>query len=153
MPIQRAQERKIHFRFLMDVMRAIMGAQSHDGYSLDSVLVLTAVGLGELEGKPFKASKLAQYLGMPRATVQRRLAEIMADGLIIQTPGGHYISNPERINAPELQQVTDAVTRMILDAARDLASLEPPPDEACGVRDTPRSEPPGQDCQGCNPPG
>lgn len=51
---------------------------SHAG----DVLLLIGVAIGDLEAKPLTAYKLADYVGMPRGTVLRRLAMLRRAGLV-----------------------------------------------------------------------
>ncbi|MHA6859537.1 helix-turn-helix domain-containing protein [Ralstonia pseudosolanacearum] len=46
------------------------------------VLLLVGVAIGDLEAKPMTAYKLADYVGMPRGTVLRRLAMLRRAGLV-----------------------------------------------------------------------
>jgi Mn-dependent DtxR family transcriptional regulator len=46
------------------------------------VLILMGVMIGEAEGKLLSAYKLAGFIGIPRATVMRRLARLQRDGLV-----------------------------------------------------------------------
>lgn len=46
------------------------------------VLLLVGVAIGDAEKRPFTANKLATYIGMPRATVIRKLAYMVRDGLV-----------------------------------------------------------------------
>lgn len=46
------------------------------------VLLLCAVAIGDLEARPMTAYKLADYIGMPRPTVIRKLASLARAGLV-----------------------------------------------------------------------
>ncbi|WP_144061890.1 helix-turn-helix domain-containing protein [Ralstonia pseudosolanacearum] len=54
------------------------------------VLLLVGVVIGDLEHRPMTAYKLAQYIGMPRPTVIRRLARMARDGLVRRDGRGRY---------------------------------------------------------------
>ncbi|MGA4421490.1 helix-turn-helix domain-containing protein [Ralstonia nicotianae] len=54
------------------------------------VLLLVGVAIGDAEGKPMTAYKLAQYIGMPRPTVIRRLARMARAGLVQRDGRGRY---------------------------------------------------------------
>lgn len=64
---------------------------SHAG----DVLLLVAVAIGDMEGKPMAAYKLAGYAGMPRGTVIRRLARMAHSGLVERGSRGRYTLTPE----------------------------------------------------------
>lgn len=89
----------------------------------DSVLIISAVAMGQIEGKPFRASKLAEYIGMPRATLLRRLSDLIEEGWIEATNNGQYLLGSEHLNSPLILGLTDQVRTLILDAASDLQKL------------------------------
>lgn len=122
--IEGAEEREIHLQFLLDLMRAITAWRSVPMTpSVDEVLILSAVGLGALEGRPFRAAKLADFLGINRSTLLRRLANLVEQGWVTPTDDSHYVPVLGAINAPPLRDVTDRVTDLILRAATDLDRL------------------------------
>lgn len=54
------------------------------------VLLICAVAIGDLEARPMTAFKLAQYIGMPRPTVVRKLARMARAGLVVRDGRGRY---------------------------------------------------------------
>ncbi|QKN87939.1 transcriptional regulator [Acinetobacter phage vB_AbaP_Alexa] len=52
------------------------------GRNIDDIIILLGAGIGEYEGKPMTPSKLAEYIGMPRPTVIRRVSSLMDQGLL-----------------------------------------------------------------------
>lgn len=48
-------------------------ARERAGGDIDLAMLMAAVRLGELEGKPFDVSALSAVTGIPRRTVQRKL--------------------------------------------------------------------------------
>ncbi|MDF3106943.1 helix-turn-helix domain-containing protein [Burkholderia semiarida] len=59
------------------------------------VLLLVGVAIGDLEARPMTAYKLASYVGMPRATVIRRLASLARAGLVERDGRRRYVLTPE----------------------------------------------------------
>jgi len=49
---------------------------------MEAVLILIAIALGYMEGRPFTASKLAAYLDTPRTSVLRKLAQLKREGFV-----------------------------------------------------------------------
>lgn len=47
------------------------------GANLESMLVLMGVFLGDAEGRPTSVTKISTYCGVPRASVYRRLEELI----------------------------------------------------------------------------
>lgn len=122
MPIHRPQERLIQVRFLTDLMRIIAplpGVQGH----FEQTMIVAAVVLGELEGRPFQTSKLSEFLNMPRPTLLRRLHALCEDG-IIERKRGLYFTVHERVNGPELIALTERVSKLILATADKLQHLK-----------------------------
>jgi hypothetical protein len=120
MPIERAEERLIHFRFVLGLIDAI-GSRSNRR-SIEHSQIMAAIALGELEGRPFRIAKLVEFLGMPRATVTARVKALIREGHIVRRDG-LFFANPESVNSPEAGQITDQVTVLILQAANDLKKL------------------------------
>ncbi|KWC93532.1 hypothetical protein WL57_05335 [Burkholderia cepacia] len=58
--------------------------------SAGDALLLVGVAIGDLEAKPMTAFKLAQYIGMPRPTVVRKLARMARAGLVRRDGRGGY---------------------------------------------------------------
>ncbi|WP_367949109.1 helix-turn-helix domain-containing protein [Paraburkholderia sp. NMBU_R16] len=56
---------------------------------------MCAVAIGDLEGRPLTAYKLAQYIGMPRPTVIRKLASMTCAGLVERDARRRYLLTPE----------------------------------------------------------
>jgi hypothetical protein len=69
------------------------------GGDLDKAHVILAARLGELEGRPYTVTSIAQTTGIPRSTVVRKLEEA---GATWQKDGGHRVPivkplGPDRI--------------------------------------------------------
>jgi hypothetical protein len=122
MPIHRSQERLIQARFLLDLVRLLDPLPGVHGGHFEMTMIVVGVVFGELEGRPFQASKLAEFLRMPRPTLVRRLKDLVEDG-IIERRGGRYFANPERINSPAFATRTAQVSALILAAADDIQRL------------------------------
>jgi hypothetical protein len=78
--IKAARQRLVMIRFMIDSMRSLHGAYAPTdepfGTRLETFFVGFCVALGDIEGKPFSANKIAAYLHMPRTTVRRRLKRL-----------------------------------------------------------------------------
>lgn len=79
-------------------MRALSWAllkQRRFASNAPDALLLAAVAIGDLEGRPMGAYKLSAYVGMPRGTVIRRLAAMMRAGLVERDDRRRYVLTPE----------------------------------------------------------
>ncbi|MBR7958910.1 helix-turn-helix transcriptional regulator [Burkholderia vietnamiensis] len=77
----------------MDTMRAlsiVLLKEHRYASQAGDVLLVCAVAISDAEGKPMTAYKLAQYIGMPRPTVIRRLANMVRAGLVVRDRRGRY---------------------------------------------------------------
>jgi DNA-binding transcriptional ArsR family regulator len=83
-------------RALLDIMRiAAKHDQEHgaDGPAsqVETLLLLWSIYVGQYEGRPLSASKLALYTGMPRPTIMRKLAPLMALGKVERKRRGYCL--------------------------------------------------------------
>ena len=125
MTIENPDMRRVMFRFLMDLARSLArGKESPTPVRVDRLMVLASVALGTIERRPFKAQKLADYTGMARTTVLRRLADLEEEGWIEYDAKGHVLVRPERINGDRVSQVCDRMSTLIHRAHYELLELE-----------------------------
>lgn len=116
---------RIHFRFLMELSRTLIGAKrANDPPRADRLLLLAAVTIGTLDGRPFRVQKLADYVGMPRTSVLRRLEELEAEGWLEYDQKGHVLTRTERLNAPEINAICDRMSTLIHSAHYALLEIE-----------------------------
>lgn len=69
---------------------AFPDAKKGFGGDLETLLVLMCVFVGDADGRPMSASKIANYSGLTRATVYRRLECLMAIGKIVRVNNVYY---------------------------------------------------------------
>ncbi|MHA6928273.1 hypothetical protein [Ralstonia pseudosolanacearum] len=70
-------QKRIPLHRVLEDMRALswmLLRQKRFASNAPDVLLLCGVAIGDLEARPMTAYKLADYVGMPRGTVLRRLA-------------------------------------------------------------------------------
>ncbi|WP_407667418.1 helix-turn-helix domain-containing protein [Microvirga lotononidis] len=109
----------------MDLTRALTVAKREKSPPRpDRLLVLSAVALGAIEGRPFRVQKLAEYLGMPRTSVLRRLEELGEEGWIEYDAKGHALIRADRLNEPGVVWVCDRMSTLIHRAHYELLELE-----------------------------
>lgn len=123
MPIHLPEERLIQVRFLLDLVRLMSARTAQQRLSFDQVELLAAVVMGELEGRPFHASSLASFLEVPRPTLVRKMAALANAGFI-ERRDGHYFTNQERINHPDVIGLMQRLTALILTTADQLQRLK-----------------------------
>ena len=70
---------------------------------------------------PVRASTVAQALKLPRATVLRRLEEMIKQGYVERIGNAYRVT--DKVNIPDLQQRLQQRIDMILETARELSKL------------------------------
>lgn len=130
-------------RFLLDMMRsaARVVLSAHYGASLaDEVMLCAAVYIGHHEGRPMSAAKLADYIGMPRPTVIRKLADLELRGLVKPDAARRWhIATDSPDVAAKVASVIDVLLPLIHKTATSLSRLDGgaiAPRESAGLEDT-----------------
>lgn len=111
-------------------MRKISRDMLHDdrfGARADDVVLVCAIFVGQGEGKPMTATKLAEYAGMPRPTVVRKLRELECAGLVRMLDGKRAILVGDMVGTPESKAATEIFTKLINSAATKLSKMDTRP--------------------------
>lgn len=87
------------------------------------VLLLCAVAVGAVEGRPMNAGKLAHFGDVPRPTAVRRLAAMQRGGIVSRLRCGAYTLGPA-IPEHMSQAVAQECARAIQRAAAELSKLD-----------------------------
>jgi hypothetical protein len=77
-------------------MARTIGVMDMFGTYADMLLVACGVVIGHTEGRPFTASKLAQFVGIPRTTALRKLETLVSLG-VIEQKANKYCLSPQRL--------------------------------------------------------
>jgi predicted transcriptional regulator len=85
------------------------------------LLIGSAIMVGHAEDKPMSATKIAQYIGLPRSTVIRKLNQFLKAGVIARH-GNVYLLSIERAHN-QTKYVTEAM-RIFRIAEKDLKASE-----------------------------
>ncbi|KFX26656.1 helix-turn-helix domain-containing protein [Ralstonia solanacearum] len=121
--IQQARQRSLLASALLDVMRAFGAAylgHKRFGARADELVLLAAVFVGQAEGRPMNASKLAAYAGIPRPTVIRKLQALARRGVLERIDGGLYALPARVVNSAAVLRASDASRKRIRRAAAAL---------------------------------
>ena len=90
----------------------------------DDLILYAALFVGQAEGRPMNHSKLAEYAGMSRPTVVRKVAALMEQGTVVKVGGG-YALTPSAVNRAAAVKTADAATRLLAKLARASGDLAP----------------------------
>ncbi|QPB08652.1 helix-turn-helix domain-containing transcriptional regulator [Burkholderia phage Mica] len=124
MPIPRGV---IVSRLVLALVKKISCDLLHDdrfGTRADDVVLCCAIFIGLGENKPMTASKLAEYAGMPRPTVIRKLRELESAGLVRQLSNKRVILVGDMVGTEAARVATDVFTQIINSAAKNLSKLD-----------------------------
>lgn len=124
---KQVQKRIIVTRLGLDLLRGasanILG-EPEFGSAMETQVITMAVALGQLEHRAMSTSKLAEYVGIPRATVTRKLQMLEARGVLERNRVGAYIFTDSEMKRPQVWAFIDSAARLIHTAAFGLSKLD-----------------------------
>ncbi len=85
----RAKDRALLAQTLIDLIKVLRKRLGRK-HSIETLVVSAAVIAGHAAGRPRGATEIARAVDLPRATVTRKLGELVRDGLI-ERQGGKYL--------------------------------------------------------------
>ncbi|WP_441253679.1 helix-turn-helix domain-containing protein [Bradyrhizobium sp. 613_E4_N2_2] len=109
---------------LIDLMRttvAVFLQEQELSRFADEALLCTAMFLAQAEGRPMTLSKIAEYIGMPRPTADRKLRALQKRGVVEQVDKKRWripLSNPDidarvtKCTAEQVNNLQRAIARM-----------------------------------------
>jgi DNA-binding transcriptional ArsR family regulator len=119
-----ARERAAMARMVIALMRNTNTAYFPDmrlNDAIDLRYVATYVFLGHVEGRLMNVSKLARALGMPRATVLRKLGVLMKIGYVERVGRSYRVT--EKANLPNLLEVVARNAEIIKATTKELSKM------------------------------
>lgn len=121
-----AKERRIIARLMIDLLKlpaeAHLGAK-HYSSRCDDVMLMCAILIGQVERKPMTAAKLADYAGLPRPTVVRKLKQFEQAGMV-ELVNGMPAGVIEHLNGGNIEPTIRALIQSIKKAAAELSKLD-----------------------------
>lgn len=93
------------------------------GSRTDELILSMAVFIGQAEGRLMGPSKLAEFCGMARPSVIRKLTELERDG-VLQRVNGDYIVRLEVANSDRALALNASVVQQFFDIVRKLSKLD-----------------------------
>lgn len=121
------KERLVMSRLMLKLVQVV--AFSYVGSALfgseaGDVLLLVAIFVGQAERRPMTAAKLAEYVGIPRPTVVRRLRALQEAGLIHLDASGAATCDIARLNTAAMDDATQQAIRAVHNAAAELSKMD-----------------------------
>ncbi len=83
------------------------------GTRAEDLLVLCGLCVGQAEGRPMTAFKLAQYVGQARSSVVRRLDRLEAAGLVRRVRPGGWVLTDELLSSSGFKRAMRDVERRV----------------------------------------
>jgi DNA-binding MarR family transcriptional regulator len=126
--IELARERMLMCRLYLGLIRSINDdygakfAAHSDSSSLRTVGIY--VFLRTIMCSPVPASRIAHALKLPRATVLRRLQEMVKHGYVERVGNAYRVT--DNVNIPDLKERLQRRIEMIMETARKLSELNSP---------------------------
>lgn len=94
------------------------------GSSGDTALLVCAIFIGQAERRPMTANKLAEYIGMPRPTVVRKLRALQNGGMVFLDGDGAATLSLDKLNSPEMVGVIEAAIRAVHKTSAELSKMD-----------------------------
>lgn len=114
-------------RLLLTLTKEVAAAVlTEDGFGshADEVMLCSAVWIGHAEDRPMTAAKIAEYIGMPRATVVRKLEQLKARGILHTVAKGRWCIANNEIKRARFALLSAANKQHIHRAASKLSILD-----------------------------
>jgi DNA-binding transcriptional ArsR family regulator len=92
------------------------------GKDPERMFIQFAVVVSQAEGKPTTAHKIAQYLGMPRSSVIRKLAELERRGLVVRM-NSHYRVGGSKIGRSDADKFVARLVRIMALTMQEIEKL------------------------------
>lgn len=90
----------------------------------DELVLTAAIFVGQIEGKPMTASKLADYSGIPRPTVVRKLKHLQKRGIVQMNGDRSAALSLTSINDRSFNDAISGAVMRIRNAASDLSKMD-----------------------------
>jgi hypothetical protein len=125
--IELARERMLISRLYLGLLRTITDDYGTEFVAQSDSLTLRTIGiyvfLRTVLCSPVRASQIAHALKLPRATVLRRLQDLVKDGYVERVGNAYRVT--DKVNIPDLQNRLQRRIDMVTDTAKKLSEFGP----------------------------
>lgn len=124
--ITHADQRIIVLKMLLEVMHVFCGAYFKErklAACADDLTLVAAIFVGQAEGRPLNASKLANQAGMARPTTIRKLARLQSVGMV-ERQGRGFVLCTEVTNQESVLMAAVTCRKIVVSAAEKLSKLD-----------------------------
>lgn len=124
--IRQAAQRAFIIKQTMELWRAASRAwfgEERFATRADDLFLCWSILVGQIEGRPMNASKLAEFSGLPRPTVLRKVRKLEAEGIVARA-GGDFCIVPEFANSEPLTELARHMVRAVKDGGAKLSKMD-----------------------------
>lgn len=124
--IKDADDRLVMSRLILAIFKTFaqgyLGETAY-GSVADDAILLCAIFVGHVEGRPMNVSKLAEYAGISRTTVGRKVKAYERSGFV-KLVDGKVVFAVDPLNSPRMLKVIEDIRHLILTAALELRKTD-----------------------------
>lgn len=127
--IQLLDQRVLILKALLEMMRMHCHGYFSGrrfGTSVADFLLLASIFIGQAEGRPMNPSKLANFAGLPRPTVIRKLRQFETGGLLINHHDGSHSVMAALMNSDDSLNAVEGARRLFERTAEQLSKMDTP---------------------------
>ncbi len=124
--IKNVDQRLIILKALLDIVREFCTAYfpgKRHGACVEDLLILCAIFVGQAEGRPLNTSKVADFVGMARPTVIRKLSALER-AKVLERQGGLFTIRMDRVNSDAAVAACDAACKLFVTTTAKLSKLD-----------------------------
>jgi predicted transcriptional regulator len=114
-------------KLLLEIMRVAscrLFKQPRYTSASDEVLIYAAIFLGHAEGRPMTAGKLADFIGMPRATVDRKVKLLAEKGFVSADHNKRWMVKTKGKDLPDgMDKMVEDAIKLIRKAHAELSKM------------------------------
>jgi DNA-binding IclR family transcriptional regulator len=108
---------------MRSVHEAYLPTNERFGTRLETMFIGLCIYIGDIEGKPFSVSKIAEYMCVPRTTVMRHIAQLQSWNLV-NRQGRRYYVRVEKLNSIMGMRSYERIRRILAETTKGLAALD-----------------------------
>lgn len=115
-------------KLYLEITREFVGlylSEKYFGMYAPELIVITGILIGQTENRPMSVTKLAEYVGIPRPTVYRKLRQLELRGIVTVEGDGHLATvRYDIIKSPERLKALFKMNKLVHDATIKLSKLD-----------------------------
>lgn len=98
--------------------------EDHWGTVVDLMMIELALIIGQVDEKPMSATKVSQYIGIPRPSVIRKINQLVESGMVERLPTNKFRVSPSYLRSRQFYSVIEQSERLIHRTAVILSKMD-----------------------------